>query len=92
MIFAVAMTFIDQLPDYWVEGVSGHRAGWAGCRRWWVSAWRWGAVAGCAAAGSSGHADKPSAGAQVLDLIVGDAGDGNGNDHGDWAIPTLTCT
>jgi hypothetical protein len=31
-------------------------------------------------------------GAQVLDLIVGDAGDGNGNDHGDWAIPTLTCT
>jgi hypothetical protein len=31
-------------------------------------------------------------GAQVLDLIVGDAGDGNGNDHGDWATPTLTCT
>jgi beta-galactosidase GanA len=31
------------------------------------------------------------AGAQVLDLIVGDAGDGNGNDHGDWAMPTLTC-
>ena len=31
-------------------------------------------------------------GAQVLDLIVGDAGDGNGYDHGDWAIPTLTCS
>ncbi|HKS50067.1 MAG TPA: beta-galactosidase [Amycolatopsis sp.] len=31
------------------------------------------------------------AGAQVLDLVVGDAGDGNGNDHGDWADPTLTC-
>jgi hypothetical protein len=31
-------------------------------------------------------------GAQVLDLLVGDAGDGNGNDHGDWAVPTLTCT
>jgi hypothetical protein len=30
-------------------------------------------------------------GAQVLDLVVGDAGDGNGNDHGDWAAPTLTC-
>ncbi len=31
-------------------------------------------------------------GAQVLDLIVGDAGDGNGNDHGDWAVPVLSCT
>ncbi len=30
-------------------------------------------------------------GVQVLDLIVGDAGDGNGDDHGDWAEPTLTC-
>ena len=29
-------------------------------------------------------------GGQVLDLSVGDGGDGNGNDHGDWAIPTLT--
>ena len=36
--------------------------------------------------------DVDVTGAQVLDLIVGDAGDGNGNDHGDWAIPTLTCT
>jgi hypothetical protein len=31
-------------------------------------------------------------GAQVLDLVVGDAGDGNGNDHGDWAVPVLTCS
>jgi hypothetical protein len=31
-------------------------------------------------------------GAQVLDLIVGDAGDGNGNDHADWAVPVLSCT
>jgi beta-galactosidase GanA len=31
-------------------------------------------------------------GAQVLDLIVGDAGDGNGSDHGDWALPVVTCT
>ncbi len=36
--------------------------------------------------------DVDVTGAQVLDLIVGDAGDGNGNDHGDWAVPTLTCT
>ncbi|WP_328540666.1 beta-galactosidase [Streptomyces sp. NBC_00344] len=28
---------------------------------------------------------------QVVDLKVGDADDGNGNDHGDWATPTLTC-
>ncbi|MFZ0090223.1 MAG: NPCBM/NEW2 domain-containing protein [Solirubrobacteraceae bacterium] len=31
-------------------------------------------------------------GVQVLDLVVGDAGDGNANDHGDWAAPTLTCS
>jgi hypothetical protein len=36
--------------------------------------------------------DVDVAGAQVLDLVVGDAGDGNGNDHGDWALPTLTCS
>ena len=35
--------------------------------------------------------DVDVTGAQVLDLVVGDGGDGNGNDHGDWAIPTLTC-
>jgi beta-galactosidase GanA len=36
--------------------------------------------------------DVDVTGAQVLSLTVGDAGDGNGNDHGDWATPTLTCT
>jgi len=36
--------------------------------------------------------DVDVTGAQVLDLVVGDAGDGNGSDHGDWAVPTLTCT
>ncbi len=35
--------------------------------------------------------DVDVTGAQVLDLVVGDAGDGNGNDHGDWATPTVTC-
>jgi hypothetical protein len=35
--------------------------------------------------------DVPVTGGQVLDLGVGDAGDGNGNDHADWATPTLTC-
>jgi hypothetical protein len=30
-------------------------------------------------------------GVQTLHLVVGDAGDGNGDDHGDWAMPTLTC-
>ena len=31
-------------------------------------------------------------GVQILDLVVGDAGDGNANDHGDWAAPQLTCS
>jgi len=31
-------------------------------------------------------------GVQTLHLVVGDAGDGNGDDHGDWAMPTLTCS
>lgn len=35
--------------------------------------------------------DVDVSGAQVIGLKVGDAGDGNGNDHGDWAVPTLTC-
>ncbi len=30
-------------------------------------------------------------GVQTLHLLVGDAGDGNADDHGDWAMPTLTC-
>jgi hypothetical protein len=28
---------------------------------------------------------------QVLDLVVTDGGDGNGNDHADWADPKVTC-
>jgi hypothetical protein len=36
--------------------------------------------------------DVPVTGGQVLDLQVGDGGDGNGLDHADWAVPTLTCT
>jgi hypothetical protein len=36
--------------------------------------------------------DVPVTGGQVLDLIVGPGTDGNGNDHGDWANPVLTCT
>ncbi|MEV0406546.1 beta-galactosidase [Actinoallomurus sp. NPDC050550] len=35
--------------------------------------------------------DVPVTGGQVLDLSVGDGGDGNGNDHGDWVNPILTC-
>ncbi|GAA3432719.1 beta-galactosidase [Kutzneria kofuensis] len=35
--------------------------------------------------------DVPVTGGQILDLIVGDGGDGNGSDHSDWALPTLTC-
>jgi hypothetical protein len=31
-------------------------------------------------------------GVQTLDLIVGDAGDGNAWDHGDWASPQITCS
>ncbi|SCE41641.1 Glycosyl hydrolase family 59, partial [Streptomyces sp. DvalAA-14] len=31
-------------------------------------------------------------GVQTLDLVVGDAGDGNAYDHGDWAAPELTCS
>jgi Glycosyl hydrolase family 59/NPCBM/NEW2 domain len=30
-------------------------------------------------------------GVQTLDLVVGDAGDGNAYDHGDWAKPLVTC-
>jgi len=37
------------------------------------------------------HLTADVTGAKVLDLVVGEAGDGNGNDHGDWAAPTLTC-
>ena len=36
--------------------------------------------------------DVDVTGADVLDLVVGDGGDGNGNDHGDWATPVVTCS
>ena len=39
----------------------------------------------------SASINVPVTGAQVIDLVVGDGGDGNGNDHGDWANPILTC-
>jgi beta-galactosidase GanA len=42
--------------------------------------------------GGSAAIHVPLDHAQVLDLVVGDAGDGNGSDHGDWATPTLTCS
>jgi hypothetical protein len=42
--------------------------------------------------GGSASIHVPLDHAQVLDLVVGDAGDGNGSDHGDWATPTLTCS
>jgi beta-galactosidase GanA len=35
--------------------------------------------------------DVPVTGGQVLDLNVGDGGDGNGNDHADWVNPIVTC-
>ncbi|WP_331744825.1 beta-galactosidase [Streptomyces mirabilis] len=35
--------------------------------------------------------DVDVSGAQVIDLKVGDGGDGNGNDHGDWGLPMLAC-
>lgn len=42
--------------------------------------------------GAIANIDVPVTGGQVLELVVGDGGDGNGNDHADWASPTLTCT
>jgi NPCBM/NEW2 domain-containing protein len=35
--------------------------------------------------------DADVTGAQQLDLVVDDAGDGNGYDHSDWADATLVC-
>jgi beta-galactosidase GanA len=44
--------------------------------------------------GSSASAtiDVDVSGAQQLDLVVGDGGDGNGTDHADWADARLTCS
>jgi len=42
--------------------------------------------------GKAAAIDVDVTGAQALELVVGDGGDGNGGDHGDWALPTLTCS
>jgi hypothetical protein len=39
----------------------------------------------------SAAVDVDVSGVQQLDLMIGDAGDGNGNDHADWAGARLTC-
>jgi hypothetical protein len=36
--------------------------------------------------------DVDVSGAQQLDLVIGDGGDGNGSDHGDWAAARLACS
>ena len=36
--------------------------------------------------------DVDITGTQLLDLVVGDGGDGNGYDHGDWANARVTCS
>ena len=36
--------------------------------------------------------DVDITGATIVDLIVGDGGNGNGNDHADWAAARLTCS
>jgi endo-alpha-N-acetylgalactosaminidase len=33
----------------------------------------------------------PLTGATTLDLVLDDGGDGNGNDHADWAAALLHC-
>jgi hypothetical protein len=40
---------------------------------------------------ASSTINVPVTGAQILDLVVGDGGNGNGLDHADWALPTVTC-
>jgi hypothetical protein len=35
--------------------------------------------------------DVDITGTQLLDLVVGDGGNGNGNDHGDWADAKVSC-
>jgi len=36
--------------------------------------------------------DVDVTGATILDLVVGDGGNGNGTDHADWADARLTCS
>ncbi|HEY3631543.1 MAG TPA: beta galactosidase jelly roll domain-containing protein, partial [Jatrophihabitantaceae bacterium] len=40
---------------------------------------------------ASVNLDVDITGTQLLDLVVGDGGDGNGSDHGDWADAKVTC-
>jgi hypothetical protein len=40
---------------------------------------------------ASVNLDVDITGTQLLDLVVGDGGDGNGNDHGDWANAQFHC-
>jgi beta-galactosidase GanA len=40
---------------------------------------------------TSVNLDVNITGTQLLDLLVGDGGNGNGNDHGDWADARVTC-
>jgi NPCBM/NEW2 domain len=41
---------------------------------------------------ASVNLDVDISGAQLLDLVVGDGGDGNGLDHADWANAQLECS
>jgi beta-galactosidase GanA len=41
---------------------------------------------------ASVNLDVDITGTQLLDLIVGDGGNGNGNDHGDWADARVSCS
>jgi hypothetical protein len=40
---------------------------------------------------ASVNLDVDITGTQLLDLVVGDGGNGNGSDHGDWAAAQLHC-
>ncbi|HZB31952.1 MAG TPA: beta galactosidase jelly roll domain-containing protein, partial [Streptosporangiaceae bacterium] len=40
---------------------------------------------------ASAPIDVDVSGVQQLDLVIGDGGNGNGTDHGDWADARLTC-
>ncbi|MFC1404100.1 MULTISPECIES: beta-galactosidase [Streptacidiphilus] len=42
--------------------------------------------------GATVSIDVDTTGAQLLDLVVGDGGDGNGNDHADWADAKVVCS
>jgi beta-galactosidase GanA len=41
---------------------------------------------------ASVNLDVDISGTQLLDLVVGDGGNGNGNDHGDWANAQVSCS